>query len=121
MAIRKAGAAKTRRRQRVKRSVRKKVFGTAARPRLTVFRSNRYIYAQLIDDVKGWTLASASSLEKVQEPGVPALVSEQVGLRLAGRAREAGISSVVFDRNGYRYHGRVKSVAEGARKGGLTF
>ncbi len=120
MAIRKAKATKAQRRQRVKRSVRRKVSGTAARPRLTVFRSNRYIYAQLIDDVQGRTLASASSLERIQELGKPTAASEQVGLRLAERAREAGIESAVFDRNGYRYHGRVKSVAEGARKGGLT-
>ena len=120
MAIRKAKAAKVQRRQRVRRSVRKKVSGTAARPRLSVFRSNRYIYAQLIDDVRGHTLASASSLEKVQEPGTPTAVSEQVGQRLASRAKTAGIESAVFDRGGYRYRGRVQSVAEGARQGGLT-
>ncbi len=121
MAIRKAKAARVQRRQRVKRSVRKRVSGTVARPRLTVFRSNRHIYAQLIDDVHGHTLASASSLEKVQEIGAPATVSEQVGRRLASRARDAGIETVVLDRNGYRYQGRVKTVAEAARKGGLTF
>ncbi len=121
MAIRKAHTVKTRRRQRVKRSVRKKVSGTAARPRLTVFRSNRHIYAQLIDDVQGHTLASASSLEHLQEAGIPAAVSAQVGLRLAERAKAAGIEAAVFDRNGYGFRGRVRSVAEGAREGGLTF
>ena len=120
MASRKARTRKSQRRMRVKRSVRKKVSGTAACPRLTVFRSNRYIYAQLIDDVRGHTLASASSLEESQRPGKPTVVGEQVGLRLAERAKEAGIEAAVFDRNGYRYLGRVKSVAEGARKGGLT-
>ena len=121
MATRKFKLAKARRRQRVRRSVRKRVFGTAERPRLTVFRSNKYIYAQLIDDVRGHTLVSASSLEKEQESGSPMVASQQVGGRLAARAREAGVSAAVFDRNGYRYHGRIQALATGARNGGLTF
>jgi len=121
MATRKARALKTQRRQRVKRSVRRKIRGTAVRPRLTVFRSNRYIYAQLIDDDRGHTLVSASSLEKgTENTGAPIEISAQVGQRLAARAREAGIETAVFDRNGYRYQGRVKSVAQGVREGGLS-
>ena len=121
MAIRKAKTRKTARRQRVKRSVRGKVSGTASRPRLSVFRSNKNIYAQLIDDVAGRTLAAASSLEDGIEADKPIEVGQQVGERLAERAKTAGIDTVVFDRNGYRYHGRVKALAEGARKGGLQF
>ena len=121
MANRKAKTTKTARRQRVKRSVRGKVHGTAARPRLSVFRSNKNIYAQLIDDVQGRTLASASSLEDGLDGSKPTEIGEQVGQRLAERAKTEGIEQVVFDRNGYRYHGRVKALAEGARKGGLQF
>ena len=121
MATRKAKNRKTARRLRVKRSVRSKVSGTTARPRLSVFRSNKNIYAQLIDDVGGRTLASASSLEADLEAGKPTEVCQQVGQRLAERAKEAGVDQAVFDRNGYRYHGRVKALAEGARKGGLAF
>ena len=121
MAVRNAKLGKTRRRLRVKRSVRRKVTGTADRPRLTVFRSNRYVYAQLIDDVQGRTLTSASSLEKHEATGSPTEVSTSVGVRLAERAKELGIESAVFDRNGYRFQGRVKSLAEGARTAGLTF
>ena len=121
MATRKAKTRKTARRIRVKRSVRTKVQGTAARPRLTVFRSNKNIYAQLIDDVAGHTLAAASSLEDGLESDKPTAVCQQVGQRLAERAKEAGIEAAVFDRNGYRYHGRVKALAEGVRKGGLAF
>lgn len=106
------------RRQKVRRRIRGKISGTAERPRLSVFRSNNAIYAQLIDDTQGHTLASASSLGA---EGTRVAVSQKVGEQLAERAKEAGISSVVFDRNGYRYHGRVKAVAEGARSGGLQF
>lgn len=109
------------RRQRVKFRIRKKVSGTAERPRLTVFRSNKHIYAQLIDDGAGRTLAAASSLEQGVADGKPVEVSKAVGQRLAERAREAGIAAVVFDRNGYRYHGRVQALADGAREGGLQF
>lgn len=112
---------KNERRLRAKRGIRKKISGTAARPRLSVYRSNLHIYAQLIDDTAGHTLAAASSLEKDLEAGKPVDVSRAVGRRLAEKAREAGIESVVFDRNGYRYHGRVQALAEGAREAGLQF
>jgi large subunit ribosomal protein L18 len=108
---------KRERRARVKRGIRKKIFGTAGRPRLSVFRSNRHIYAQLIDDVAGRTLASSSSMGL--ESGSPKEQGAEVGKTLAERAKEAGIESAVFDRNGFRYHGRVQAVAEGAREGGL--
>ncbi len=112
---------KNARRLRVKRGIRKKISGTATRPRLSVFRSNRHIYAQLIDDVSGRTLAAAASLEGDIEAAKPVEVSRSVGQRLAERAREVGIERAVFDRNGYRYHGRVQALAEGARGGGLKF
>ena len=121
MAIRKPKTKKTARRLRVKRGVRGKLSGTASRPRLSVFRSNKNIYAQLIDDVSGRTLAAASSLEDGLEAANPTQVGQQVGQHLAERAKAEGIEQVVFDRNGYRYHGRVKALAEGARKGGLQF
>jgi large subunit ribosomal protein L18 len=106
------------RRQRVRRRIRGRIAGTAERPRLSVFRSNKAIYAQLIDDVTGHTLAAASSRGLT---GAPVEAGKQVGEALAERAKDAGVTSVVFDRNGYRYHGRVKAVAEGARSGGLQF
>ena len=112
---------KQERRRRVKRGIRKKITGTAQRPRLTVYRSNRHIYAQVIDDVAGHTLAAASSLEEGVGEGAPKAVSKAVGERLAANAKEAGVETVVFDRNGYRYHGRVQALAEGAREGGLQF
>ena len=107
------------------RRVRKKVQGSGERPRLCVFRSLRYIYAQIIDDTTGHTLASASSLEpaagKGSEP-LPKLESSQaVGKLVAERAKEQGINRVVFDRGGYKYHGRVKALAEGSREAGLVF
>ncbi|MDX1546993.1 MAG: 50S ribosomal protein L18 [Rhodothermales bacterium] len=120
MAQRKTKNKKVARRMRVKRGVRAKVQGTQERPRLSVFRSNSNIYAQLIDDLAGHTLAAASSLEDGVE-GTPTEQAQAVGKQLAARAKEAGIEHVVFDRNGYRYHGRVRAVAEGAREGGLTF
>ena len=97
--------------------------GTADRPRLTVFRSNKEIYAQVIDDAEGKTLASASSREKgIADKKVAKLEQAKlVGQLIAEKAREAGIESVVFDRNGYLYHGRIKSLAEAAREGGLKF
>ncbi len=110
---------KEQRRIRIKYRIRSKISGTAARPRMSVFRSNKQIYVQLIDDVKATTLVSASSLGFEKMPK-----SEQagkVGELVAERALAAGITEVVFDRNGYLYHGRVKEVAEGARKGGLKF
>jgi len=107
------------RRNRVKRGIRKKVSGTSERPRLTVFRSNANIYAQLVDDLNGRTLASASSLQKDVKGKNPIEVGKAVGVKLAESAKAEGISTVVFDRNGYQYHGRVQALAEGAREGGL--
>lgn len=109
------------RRLKIKRRIRKKISGASARPRMSVFRSNKQIYVQLIDDLSGKTLAAASSREeeiasqKVNKIEQAALV----GKLIANKAKEAGIEEVVFDRNGYLYHGRVKSLADAARKGGL--
>ncbi|MBR4460645.1 MAG: 50S ribosomal protein L18 [Paludibacteraceae bacterium] len=111
---------KIERRLKIKQRIRTKVFGTAERPRLTVFRSNSQIYAQVIDDTKGATLASASSLaikEKVTKTEKAAIV----GKAIAEAAKKAGVETVVFDRNGYLYHGRVKQLADAAREGGLKF
>ena len=102
--------------------VRKKISGTAARPRLNVFRSAKHIYAPLIDAVAGVTLASASSMEKGFEGfGGNKEAAKKVGMAIAQKAQEKGISGIVFDRSGYIYHGRVKELAEGAREGGLKF
>ena len=111
------------RRKRIKNRIRKIVSGTSVRPRLSVFRSNRDIYVQLIDDVAGVTLASASSkLPAIAEQKVTKCEkSALVGKEIAQRAIAAGINEVVFDRNGYLYHGRIKSLAEAAREGGLKF
>ena len=103
----------------IKYRIRKNVFGTAERPRLSVFRSNKQIYAQVINDLEGKTLASASSLGLEAMPKIQQ--AEKVGELVAKKAQEAGVSAVVFDRNGYLYHGRVKSLADAARKGGLKF
>lgn len=108
------------RRNRIKMRIRKVVKGSAERPRLTVFRSNKAIYAQLIDDAKGVTLASASSAE-IETKGNKVALAAEVGKAIAAKAAAAGINSVVFDRGGYLYHGRVKSLADGAREGGLNF
>jgi large subunit ribosomal protein L18 len=114
---------KQRLRERRRRRIRKKVKGTGQRPRLSVFRSNRHIYAQVIDDARGHTLASASTLEKgLDIAGLKK--SEQarkIGKLIAERARQAGVETVVFDRGGNLYHGRVKALAEAAREGGLKF
>ena len=110
--------------QRLKRHkrVRSKISGTAERPRLNVFRSGTNIYAQIIDDTKGVTLVSASSLEKGFEgSGSNCEAAKKVGEAVAQRAKDKGIEAVVFDRGGYLYHGRVKALAEGAREGGLQF
>ena len=110
--------------QRLKRHVRvrAKISGTPERPRLNVFRSNANIYAQIIDDVNGVTLVSASTLEKDFEgAGGNAEAAKKVGLMIAERAKDKGITEVVFDRGGYVYHGRVAALAEGAREGGLEF
>jgi len=103
--------------------VRKKVRGTAARPRLAVFRSTKHVYAQVIDDVGGRTLASASTMEAAVRSGATGTVdaAKSVGERIAARAKEAGVDTVVFDRGGFKYHGRVAAVADGARSGGLEF
>lgn len=119
----KRGNKKTYRRYRIKMRIRKVVHGTPERPRLTVFRSNKEIYAQLIDDLAGRTLVAASSLEKgiTETPAKKTDKAKQVGQLVAERAKEAGIEQVVFDRNGYLYHGRVKALAEAARESGLKF
>jgi large subunit ribosomal protein L18 len=101
--------------------VRKKVRGTASRPRLAVFRSNKYIYAQVIDDVEGVTVAQASSQEKAAGGSLSVETAAKVGELVATRAKDAGVDSVVFDRGGYRFHGRVKALADAARKAGLKF
>lgn len=111
------------RRQKIKWRIRKNVSGTATTPRLTVFRSNKEIYAQLIDDTKGVTLASASTRNKdlTSISGTKTEQANQIGKIIAEKAKAIGIESCVFDRNGYLYHGRVKALADGAREGGLKF
>lgn len=107
------------RRQRRHLRVRKKISGTAERPRMVVFRSLKHIYAQLVDDEQGRTIMTVSDLSL--DNGKKSERAAEVGHQLAARAKETGITKVVFDRAGYKYHGRVKAVAEGARKGGLEF
>lgn len=108
------------RRLRIRRGIRNKISGTSERPRLSVFKSNKAIYAQLIDDSKGSTLASTSSMELgIKNNTIEH--SKNVGTKLAEKAKAAGIESVVFDRSGYQYHGQIKAFAEGAREGGLKF
>ena len=111
------------RRQRIKYTIRKKISGTAQLPRLSVFRSNKDIYAQMIDDVNGNTLASASSRDKdiAAQKGTKTEKSKMVGEAVAKKAVELGLASCVFDRGGFLYHGRIKAVAEDAREGGLKF
>ena len=110
-------------RRAIHRRIRKKVKGTGHRPRLAVFRSLNHIYAQVIDDEKGITLCSASSVEKSASEGKGGNIdsAKKIGQLIAERAKEKGITSVVFDRGGYIYHGRVKSLAEAAREAGLQF
>ena len=108
------------RRLRIRRGIRKKISGTEAKPRLSVFRSNKQIYAQIIDDSTGKTLVSASSYKK-DLSGNKVEQAAIVGKEIAEKAIKAGIEKVVFDRNGYLYHGRVKSLADSAREGGLKF
>ena len=110
---------KIQRRNKIKTRIRGKVSGTASRPRMTVFRCNKQIYVQLIDDLAGKTLVAASS--KGIEEGTKIEIAAKVGEAVAQKAIAAGITEVVFDRNGYLFHGRVKSLADGARKGGLKF
>lgn len=113
---------KLERRKRIKFGIRKKVAGTQQKPRLSVYKSNTAIYAQLIDDDAAKTLLSASSKEvKADAKSVNIELSKQVGKLIAERAVSQGISSIVFDRNGFLYHGNIKSLAEGAREGGLKF
>ena len=111
------------RRSRIKMRVRKIISGTTERPRMSVFRSNKQIYVQLIDDLKGNTLLAVSSTEgeAADEKMNKIEQAKKVGTRVAEKAKEAGIEQVVFDRNGYLYHGRVKALAEAAREGGLKF
>jgi large subunit ribosomal protein L18 len=110
------------RRDKIKKSIRKNITGTTDRPRLTVFRSNKQIYAQIIDDVKGVTLVSAGSLKNDSAQTVAKIdQAKLIGKEIAEKALKAGINKVVFDRNGYLYHGRVKSLAEAARENGLNF
>jgi len=111
---------KTQRRIKIKRGIRGKISGSAQRPRMTVFRSNKQIYVQLVDDLTGTTLAAASSM-KLEEKGTKKELAAKVGETVAQKAQEAGITEVVFDRNGYLYHGRIKELADAARKGGLKF
>jgi len=116
---------KIERRERIKKRIRKVVNGTAERPRMTVFRSNKQIYVQFVDDVKGVTLAAASSTDKEMADSLKGMNKSQmageVGKLAARRAIEKGISTVSFDRNGYLYHGRVKMLADAAREAGLKF
>ncbi len=107
------------RRIRIKMRIRKIISGSAERPRMTVFRSNKQIYVQLIDDQAGHTILSASSKDDKKAPKLEQ--AKKVGKSVAEKAKEAGIENVVFDRNGYLYHGRIKALAEAAREGGLKF
>ena len=113
---------KLKRRAKIKTKIRGKIFGTATKPRFTVFRSNKAIYAQIIDDETGTTLVSHSTMAKgFSATGSKIEISKQVGVELAAKSLSAGITEVVFDRNGFLYHGRIKSLADGAREGGLKF
>lgn len=111
---------KEQKRARIKRRVRGKISGSAELPRLSVYKSNKEIYAQLIDDKAGKTLASASS-RALNVKGTKVEISAEVGKAIAEKAKAVGIESIVFDRNGFVYHGRVKALADGAREGGLKF
>lgn len=114
---------KTQRRLRIKNRIRKIVSGTETRPRLTVFRSNKEIYAQVVNDVTGITIAAASSRDKdiANSQGTKSEIATLVGKAVAEKALKAGVETISFDRGGYLYHGRVKSLAEGAREAGLKF
>ena len=108
-------------RGRRKAGIRKRVFGTAAKPRLSIYRSSKHMYAQVVDDMSGKTLASASTVQAKLPKGADVEAATKVGAAIADAAKTAGISEVAFDRNGFRYHGRVKALAEAAREGGLKF
>ncbi|MEW4923024.1 50S ribosomal protein L18 [Algibacter sp. 2305UL17-15] len=114
---------KNQRRLRIKSRIRKIVSGTETRPRLTVFRSNKEIYAQIVDDVNGKTISAASSRDKdiAKSKGNKTELANLVGKAVAEKALKAGVETIAFDRGGYLYHGRVKSLAEGAREAGLKF
>ncbi|MCR9252722.1 MAG: 50S ribosomal protein L18 [bacterium] len=112
---------KEQRRKRIRLGIRRKISGTADIPRLSVFKSNKGIYVQLIDDVNGTTITSSSSKEIGQAGKVNIEVSTSVGKAIAEKAKKSGVETVVFDRGGYPYHGKVKALAEGAREGGLKF
>lgn len=112
---------KSSRREKIRYRIRKRITGTAERPRLSVFRSNTSIYAQLVDDETGHTLLAVSTKQLKDFKGKKVDASKQVGIEVAKQATDKGISAVVFDRGGYLYHGRVKALAEGAREGGLKF
>ena len=109
------------RRERIKAGVRKKISGTTDRPRLSVFRSNRGLYVQVIDDLKGQTVVAASSIEVGEKARLNVATSKSVGKKIAEKAIAAGVTEIVFDRNCYLYHGNIKALAEGAREGGLKF
>ncbi len=116
------GISNVEKRKRIRYRIRRKIRGTAERPRLSIFRSNRFIYAQIIDDLAGHTLCAADSREAgIAEAGTKTEQAAKVGKLLAERAKAADLERIVFDRGGYRYHGRVKALAEGAREGGLKF
>lgn len=116
------GLSKSDRKLRIRRRIRKVSFGTSSRPRLSVFRSNKEIYAQLIDDNAGSTIAAASSRDKgIDSKGTKTEVAVAVGKAIAEKAKKAGVETVAFDRGGNLYHGRVKALAEGAREAGLKF
>ena len=108
-------------RQKIRFRIRKDIKGTPERPRLSVFKSNSYIYCQLIDDTKGQTLCTASSSDKSLQKGNKSELAKQVGTIIASKAKGMSVESVVFDRGGFIYHGRIKALAEGAREGGLIF
>ena len=109
------------RRQRRKLGIRKRIFGTPQRPRLTVFRSSKHVYAQIVDDLSGRTLAAANSVAAHLPKSANKAAATEVGKLLAQKAKEAGLTEVAFDRNGFNYHGRVKALADAARAGGLKF
>ena len=115
--------AKIKRRTRRRHGVRKNIFGVPTRPRMTITRTGKNVYVQIIDDTAGTTIASASTIEKGsrQTQGSNCAAAAQIGTRIAEKAKAAGVDDVVFDRNGYRFHGRVKALADAAREGGLKF
>lgn len=110
---------KTEARLRRRKRVRKKIYGTIEKPRLAVFKSNKHLYAQVIDDIKGQTLCAASDVKAADNTKIES--AKEIGLNIAKAAKKAGVKKVVFDRGGYIYHGIIKSLAEGAREGGLEF